>query len=352
MSIFKIKRDIFKIMNIKKYSIFILAGTGVVLFFGFAWVAYLNISDEDKKKNIIVQEVVEIKPVWEKKIKTQEDLRVGIITDTHIRPTRFNKKDKSPSALRYIKEDYLEDFINFNEQMNIFYPNAIVHLGDIVEGTDDPDYVSLSGIDLVKNELLKNNVPIYWLIGNHELRSITKEQFKTALGLENFDYFKDIGDYRFIFLDGNFNPSNANVDFVGQDYIPGFVHPKTLMWLEELLKTEKRVFVFMHQAVVGMDFFSNEEIYKNAIANWREVMNLFEKYNVEAFFNGHIENKYYKEINGVKYYSLPGTKKSLEYPRSFYELLIEKGVPKMTMYYLDSETKQYKVINFETGEEI
>jgi len=341
-------------MNHKRYLTFIIFG---ILAFLYLWFTFL---DDDNKSNISEGDEEDLiaqaipKPVfaWKAKIETQQDLKIGIITDTHIRATRFNKKDKSPSALRYIKEKYLKDFVNFNKQMSILGPDFIIHLGDIVEGTDDPDFVSLNGIALVKNELLKNNVPIYWLIGNHELRSITKEQFKEVLDLDSLQYYKDIGDYRFIFLDGNFNPDNIDTDFMGQSYLPGFIHPKTLNWLEELLKTEKRVFVFMHQAVLGADFFQSDEFFKSAVANWRQVMDLFEKYDVEAFFNGHIENRYYKEVNGVKYYSLTGTKKSVQYPASYYELVIENGQPRVTMYYTEPEINQSKTIDFETGKEI
>jgi len=305
-----------------------------------------------KYRNLEVFYLPKAKPIWERKVESGEVTKIGIMTDNHIRPTRINKNDERVNAPRFIKSEYLETFINFNRQMSSFGPDFIVHLGDSIEGTDDPDYVGLSGIKLVEKELLKNKVPVYWVLGNHELRSITKNQFREALKIEDLDYIIDRGDYRFVFLDGNYDPENAAGDFAGDSYIPGFLHPRTLAWLEEQLKTDKRVFVFMHQSVLSQEYLNNNQIAKNPVLNGREMMDLFEKYNVEAFFNGHIESRYYEEVEGVKYYSLPGTKKSPDYIGSYYELMIKNNQSDLTMFYRDSMTGRKKVINFKTGENI
>lgn len=305
-----------------------------------------------KYQNLEVFRLLKAKPIWERKIESKKAVKIGIMTDNHIRPTRINKNDQRVDAPRLIRGEYLETFSNFNRQMSVFGPDFIVHLGDSIEGTDDPDYVGLSGIKLAEKELLKNKVPIFWVLGNHELRSITKEQFKEALSLKSLDYVRDLGDYRFIFLDGNYNPENKEGDFAGDDYVPGFLHPKTLIWLKEQLKTDKRVIVFMHQSVLSQEYLDINQIAKSPVLNGREMMDLFEKYNVEAFLNGHIESRYYKEVEGVKYYSLPGSKKSPDYLGSYYEFTIENNRSDLIMFYRDVITTKESVIDFEMGKSI
>ena len=222
--------------------------------------------------------------------------------------------------------------------MNLFQPDFIVHLGDLIEGTGDPDYIGLSGINLVKKELSKNNVPIFWVVGNHDLRSVSKDQFRDALDMESLSYVRDRDGYRFIFLDANFNPNNREKDFIGEGYLPGFIHPEDMNWLEEQLKTDKRVFVFMHQS--AMDNMDTEADLKQSIFNAKELRNILEKYNAEAIFNGHIEVLHFIEKNGVEYYSLVGTKKNLEYPNSYYEITIKNNQVKADVFYIDPKTKK------------
>jgi len=313
-----------------------------VIFLGiFSVLFFLEIVGDyqDKKyENLDYYPLPKAKPIWERKVNLSQEIRIGAITDTHIRPTRINKEDDGESAQRIIKPEYLKVFKNFNGQMNSFQPDFIVHLGDLIEGTGDPDYVGLSGINLVKKELLKNNVPIFWVVGNHDLRSVSKDQFREVLGMDSLSYVRDWDGYRFIFLDANFNPNNRENDFIGEGYLPGFIHPEDMNWLEERLKTNKRVFVFMHQS--AMDNMDTEVDLKQSIFNARELRNILEKYNAEAIFNGHIEVLHFMEKNGVEYYSLVGTKKNLKYPDSYYEITIKNNQVKADIFYLDPKTKK------------
>lgn len=323
-----------------------------ISFFSLSLILTWQIAYQASYLSLTYQPLPKADLIWERKINATTPLKIGIITDTHLRASRIDRMSKAPNTPRQLDMDDKELLNRFSATARAFQADATVHIGDVIEGTDDPDYVGMESLKVIKNQLNKSNIPVFWVVGNHDLRSVSKEQFGEIFNLAKLNYSKDIGDYRLIFLDGNFNPNNVDSNFIGEGYLPGFVHPETIAWLKQELKTDKRVYVFMHQAVVGLDFFENGESYKSAVLNWRAVMNLFERYNVEAFFNGHIETRYYKEINGVKYYSLTGTKKSLEYPESYYELFINNDESQLTMSYFDSVNKKIKKINFETGSEI
>lgn len=337
-----------KELRIKDFFIDFLVFSLVFIFFGMLW--NLGFAINEKYRKLDYFPLPEADLPWENKLNGGREIKIGLMNDNHIRPTRMNKSiENSP---RIMKSEYSEVFKRFNKKMKLFNPEFIVHLGDGIEGTGDPDYVGISGLELIEKELLANKKPIYWVLGNHELRSVNKEQFKQVVGLENLDYKVDLNNYRFIFLDGNYNPENVEKDFEGYGYIPGFLHPKTLIWLEEQLRTNKRVFVFMHQSILSQEYLNNDQIAKTQIFNFREVMDLLEKYNAEAFFNGHIESRYYKEVEGVKYYSFPGTQKSLDYKKSFYSVLIRDNEVDVIMDYEDPINKNLKVMDFESGKDI
>lgn len=267
-----------------------------------------------------------LKPIWERKVKSQQILKIGIITDTHIRAKRVNRKNELDNAPRVLKEVDVIPFQDFNYQMNLFKPDFVIHLGDIIEGTGDEDFVGLASLKLAKEEMEKAGFPIYWVLGNHELRSITKDQFKQFFNFESLNRYFDNGDYRFVTLDTNYY-ADGRASMPLHSSNDGFLPEETLNWLEPILQTEKQVFLLLHHPLDGR--VDGEFSIKNA----EKLQSLLEKYNVKAVFNGHIETKYFKEKNGVQYFSLVGTKKNLIYEDAFYELTIEKVEPKVKMFY-------------------
>ncbi len=308
-------------------------------------------------------------PLWERKVQTQQVLKIGMITDTHVHPNRIDRTNKADDAPRYlgsVKDAHpLKLFV---QQMAQFQPTLIIHEGDVIEGTDDPAIVGQMGLDLVQAELEKIGVPVYWIVGNHDLRSVDKRQFTETLDFtqriarmqaKGVDQVIDQGDYRLILLDANYYPDGREVVPGGKRHIPGYLHPATLAWLERQLDTDKRVYVFMHQGAffdpvrqgetadvdamiartkdpkIRKKLLRQKNRNKAPITNAAAFRALLEKYNVDAFINGHLEVARYDEIGGVRYYSLTGTKKSDVFPESFYEMTLDAGVPHIQMYYTD-----------------
>ncbi len=278
-------------------------------------------------------------PLWHKKIKTQQSIKIGIINDTHVRTL--------PQILSQNINYYQPGLIKFIKQMRSFQPDFIVHLGDIIEGTRCPEWTGKKQILLAQQYLNNLNIPIYWVVGNHDLRSLTKEQFKKTLHLKKLNYVIDKKDYRFIFLDANYNKLNQSRQPHQNKYIRGHLPPQTLQWLEKQLQTRKRVFVFMHQGLFpGKTTPTSQKIVK-PIDNFREVRKLLEKYRVDGFFNGHMEVRSYHHEKYTHYYSLTGTTKNPYYTQSFYEVTITQGIPHVTMYYYSYPQKKEIKLDFE-----
>lgn len=323
-----------------------------LLIFGLGQGYYVTITKNSERK--IRQNLQEAKriyesiPIWHKKIKTDQILKVGLITDTHVHPKRINRQDERDEAPRYLSEKYISPLNNFVSQMEKFKPEAIVHLGDVIEGTNDEDFVGIKGIKLVKKEIDRVKVPIYWVIGNHDLRSVTKAQFRETLNLESLDQVIDVGDYRFVILDTNYNIENLPRSPEGNRYIPGKMPPQTIEWLKKHLETNKRVFVFVHHGVFADPSQGDENRTKQSMINAGEIRDILEEYRVDAVFNGHMEARRYEKTRFTSFYSLTGTKKSKTYPESFYEMTISGGVPDVQMFYSNQEHTEILQSDFES----
>lgn len=295
------------------------------------------------------QRIFDAIPVWHKKIQTNQTLKIGIITDTHVHPSRIDNSRKDDNAPRYLKEQYTRPLRNFVAQMNQFGPEYIIHGGDIIEGTGDPDWLGVMGIKMVDGELKKSGVPVYYVLGNHELRSITKKQFREIFDITDEDRVIDVGDYRFVILDGNYHPNGGPESGPdGNRYIPGFLPQAELEWLKKQLSTKKRTFVFIHQGTFSNPSQGDDGPTKQSIVNVSELREILEEYRVDGIFNGHMEARRYEKNRFTEYYSLTGTKKSKTYPESYYELTITSGNPSMMMYYLPAGATEIKKVDFES----
>ncbi|MEL6177549.1 MAG: metallophosphoesterase [Myxococcota bacterium] len=110
-------------------------------------------------------------------------LTIGIITDIHLGPLAYFK-----GALRKMgtaSESLTERFV---ETMNHdVQPDVILHLGDVIQEVGQPE-LDLERYDRITDRLSELKAPIWPVVGNHDLISLTAEQLlprwrtKTAFG--------------------------------------------------------------------------------------------------------------------------------------------------------------------------
>lgn len=322
---------------------------------------YIKIKKNDLQtiKNIQkAKEIYDALPIWHKKINTEQDVKIGLISDTHVRPTRVNRNDKRDNAPRALKDIDLIPMQKFVAQMKKFHPEFIVHTGDVIEGTNDTYNIGMQGVQQVKDVLKELHVPIYWAIGNHDIRALTKEEFQKILGIDYSDTVFDVGDYRFIILDANCTRLGESRTPQSKRFIRGKLSKNTMTWLEDQLKTDKNVYIFMHHGTFLDDSMGDpkkvktdgkkEYKMKQSISNAKELNALLKKYRVTAIFNGHMEARRYRTIDRTQHYSLTGTKKSKAYPQSYYELNVVDNVPHVKMFYVNTENKKMMEVDFES----
>lgn len=270
-------------------------------------------------------------------------LRIGFVTDTQIQSSMQN-------GTRRLEKTFTDRLSYFLQQMaENFGPDFVITNGDVIEGTGIPSNQGKEEIRLTKELFQKFSIPAYWVLGNHDVRSVTKEQWKDVLDGYTHKAFLVKG-YKIIILDSNFGVDGTDV-VSGKNYTRGNVGPSEIKWLKKELESPEQKIVFMHHPPLrGVGTTIAQKLLKNAM----EVQQLFSEGNVMAVVSGHIEDLYSQKINGVHYFVFPGLTKSPAYQGNYVELEIKKNKITAEMSFLDPKYPgKYKTIEIketETGE--
>jgi len=289
------------------------------------------------------------KDITEKKSAKNTEFKIGYITDLHCY-SKLNSKTNE----RELNKRCSEPMAKFTNQMNeSYFPDVIVDGGDLVDGRDDRG----EALYPVLFDMFDNiSAPHYHILGNHETNCFTKDVWRKFTGNDKNYYYKDISDYRLIFLDGN-----NKIGDDGQDvdtspdlrYYPGHLDQAQKDWLEEILResADKNILVFVHQPPLSK---TTVKTAKDLFVEGDKVRELFSKYGVTAVFSGHIEELCYLEENAVKYYVLKGVHKKngalLEKDARkdqgiFYEILInEKQEIEVKMFFKEKGSEKYDIL--------
>jgi calcineurin-like phosphoesterase family protein len=145
----------------------------------------------------------------------------------------------------------------------------------------------------------KLNIKLYNVPGNHDLVAGGGKYYLKYIG--PYYHSMDYANSHFIFLNNAFKDSFDKVQF---------------NWLREDLENNKKehVFVFMHRPT-----FDPNELYNGYVMSGRQVveelMRLFERYNVNYVFAGHIHGYAKAKRGSITYIVTAGAGASLYLPR-------------------------------------
>lgn len=131
---------------------------------------------------------------------------------------------------------------------NYEYPDIIVDLGDLIESRKDYKNISKKAAeaDYRKARSIISRYPVYSVIGNHELLSMSKDNIRSLTGRSNY-YSVNVRGYNIIVLDSNYNT-------VGGDNLiyPGTISDGEEKWLENKIKSSDRNIVFIHHPLYNL----------------------------------------------------------------------------------------------------
>lgn len=223
-------------------------------------------------------------------------LSFGIVTDSHYADTA-----------RRGKRCYRESVKKMNEcvaLMNEKRVDFLIELGDFKDECRPVDEKeTLRYLDTIEAAFGKFNGPRYHAIGNHDVDSISKEQFlahieNTGVAKGSKYYSFDSKGVHFIVLDANFTEDGVDHDHGEFDWAKPYIPDVELGWLrKDLSATSLPVIVFVHQQLDGSDH--------NCVRNAAQIRKVLqERGTVLAVFHGHNHAGHYSCVEGIHYYTL------------------------------------------------
>ncbi len=288
---------------------------------------------------IILAEVVFIfYPKNKEREEFKNDYRIGLILDIHSQRSKKNDYDISDSLKIFFKEVSRE----FNGEFN---PDVVVQNGDFIEGTEREGWQSVEDFLKAKEYIDKIKAPVLHVVGNHEARGFSKEDWLKASGRKKTYYKFDLGDMRIIVLDGNEETERSRE--IGGNYY--YMSGEQLKWLEKTLSESDNFsykLVFVHFPVLESQTVPTDKNINQE--DMEKLMRLFEKYRVEAVFSGHAEILRFDEFNGVRYFILPGVEKSkrrkVQWYGCFYEIYASEEIKVKMFYKKDPNQNKYETL--------
>jgi predicted phosphodiesterase len=188
--------------------------------------------------------------------------------------------------------------------MNQMKVDFLIELGDFKD-QDTPPNKEYTILYLQKIETLfqQFNGPKYHVIGNHDLDSISKDDFSKIAYNTNIPgyltfYSFDLKNTHFVVLDANFKSDQSDYKNGNFDWRDTNISYAEMDWLKKDLKsTNKPVIVFIHQQLdcEGDLCVNNADEVRNILDNSSKAI---------AVIQGHNHNGDYSQIKGIHYYTL------------------------------------------------
>ncbi len=216
-------------------------------------------------------------------------VRVGLVTDLH-------HADKPPRGSRHYR-DTLTKLGEAAHQFKIDKPDFVVELGDFIDSADsvETEQGYLQQVSQVFNTIPG---PKHYVLGNHCVDTLTKEEFLGGVGKKESFYSFDGGGFHFIVLDSCFRSDGKPYGRKNSTWADANIPAHELKWLQTDLKaSDKKVIVFAHQRL--------DDAGQHAVKNAAEVRTVLESSGKAlAVFQGHSHKNDHQEIAGIHYTTL------------------------------------------------
>jgi len=223
-------------------------------------------------------------------------VRFGIVTDCHY-------ADAKPRGSRFYRRS-LDKLTECIDLMNDQHVDFLIELGDFKDQDSPPvEAKTLAYLEEIEGVFQQFNGPTYHVLGNHDLDSISKEQFLSRATNTNIDparsyYSFDLGSARFIVLDANYKSDASDYDHGNFNWTDANIPPAELTWLRQILSDAPgHCIIFTHQLLDGVG-----SVYIKNAEEVRQVLQESEK--ILTVFQGHHHAGSYSLIESIHYYTL------------------------------------------------
>lgn len=223
-------------------------------------------------------------------------LRFGMVTDAHY-------ADAAARGERHYRES-LAKMSECVRLMNVQKVDLLIELGDFKDqGEPVQENNTLQYLKTIETAFGKFRGPRYHVLGNHDMDSISKNQFQSRIkntGIPRWStyYSFDVKGFHGVVLDANYKADGSDYDHGNFDWTDSNIPAEELSWLRrDLTSTALPVIVFVHQQLDGDD----DHCVKNA-ARVRQILQ--ESNRVLAVFQGHKHAGQYSYVENIHYYTL------------------------------------------------
>lgn len=230
-----------------------------------------------------------------------EPVRLAVITDVHAHDTNSPNEHK-------VMVTWPERVSAFVAAANGWSANAIISLGDYVNGT------FVMGADLGAPERIAGifsdayamlttfEGPVHYVVGNHDVYSLSKDQLLAETGTESTYYSFDQSGVHVVILDAQYDKNENDYEHIAW-MVQGLVPTVELDWLRaDLAASDLPTVVFIHQPLDSdFELLAGGPPVFNHLAV-RDV--LAADGDVIAVFSGHDHDAGYTEIDGIHYLTI------------------------------------------------
>lgn len=216
-------------------------------------------------------------------------LRLGLMTDLHY-------ADKPAAGTRHYRET-LDKLAEAARQYERDQLDAVVELGDLIDAAESVE-TELEWLRRVNRDFSKIAADRHYVMGNHCVDTLTKQEFLSAVEQQSSYYSFDRGEFHFIVLDCCFRHDGQPYGRRNFQWTDANIPEEEFDWLRnDLAATDKRTIVFAHQRLD----VSDDHGVKNGAAV-RDILSLSGR--VLAVFQGHSHQNDLKEIDGIHFCTL------------------------------------------------
>ena len=234
-------------------------------------------------------------------VYTISSMKFAIINDIHSGPSDSGFKNGIQRKLTFEAERLVKEFV---EEMNAQeHPEFVINLGDFIEDVNLRD-TDIQYFQKTYKMLSHLKMPVYSLIGNHDVRTLSEEDIAKMLGYEKMYYSFDAGNYHLIAL--SFIMTGDHTHDLSD--IKAEIPSEQMKWLKaDLAKTNKPVIVFIHYGLAEDDmkgnfWFESEPEYA-LLENRAAVRTILEESGkVKAVLSGHQHWNRMKVQNNIPYF--------------------------------------------------
>jgi len=237
---------------------------------------------------------------------TTPALRFGLITDVHY-------ADKAPTTKRF----YRESIAKMREAVAKFHeakPAFVIEVGDLIDEAPTAEG-EIGHFKTIDAEYALLPCDRHYVLGNHDVWTLTKTQFLDAAGRKAAHYSFDNSGHHFVVLDSCYRTDGVAYGGKNFKWDDTDVPAAQRDWLAADLKaTGKPTIVFIHHRTDIAD--------PHAIKSGAEVRKILEESGqVLAVFQGHQHINAHNEINGIHYVTMMATVDGSGETNSAYALL-------------------------------